>query len=103
MKSLHSETKSESFHSLSIPEYLQPAEKRIIALFNNTSIALTRKQIRDALGDMELSGVCGRVNSLITKNRLANRGERKDPKTRKSQGLVGLPVSVQFSLIGFAA
>lgn len=54
----------------------------------------TRKQLVDAVG-MELSAVCGRVNSLLAKKALCVRGFFVDPKTRKRQELVGLPVAEQ--------
>jgi len=101
MKSAHSETKSESFHSLDIREYLQPSETRIIALFYQSDITLTRKQIA-SLTCLELSAVCGRCNSLITNKRLVARGERKDPITGKNQELLGLPVPVQLDLLAVA-
>lgn len=93
-----SETKSASFHSLSPAGYLQPAQQRVMSLFVDDSIALTRKQITAALGNMELSSVCGRVNALVAAGRLVDRGERVDDHTRKLQQLVGLPVRGQQSL-----
>lgn len=90
--SMFSPTKSESFHSLSPAGYLQPAQQRVMDLFTSTSVVMTRKEITAALGDMELSSVCGRVRALLDAKRLAPRGERIDPKTRKPQELVGLPV-----------
>lgn len=92
-----SATKSESFHSLSPREYLQPAQQKVMGLFADDSIALTRKQIAKTT-DMELSSVCGRVNALIAAGRLVPRGERKDPRTGKLQELVGLPVRGQQEL-----
>ena len=103
MKSQYSETKSESFHSLAVRDYLQPAEKRVISIFYNRPLefTLTRKQIAVMTG-LELSAVCGRVNSLITNKRLVARGERKDPFTGKNQELLGLPVPVQLDLLEVA-
>lgn len=89
---MFSSTKSEAFHSLSPREYLQPAQQRVMDLFTSTAIVMTRKEITAALGDMELSSVCGRVNALLSANRLARRGERIDPRTRKPQELIGLPI-----------
>ena len=101
MRTQHSVTKSESFHSLPVREYLQPSETRIIALFHSHKLTLSRKQIA-ALTGLELSAVCGRVNSLITNKRLVARGERKDPITGKFQELLGLPVPVQLDLLAVA-
>lgn len=92
-----SATKSESFHSLSPAGYLQPAQQKVMDLFADDGIALTRKQIAAAAA-MELSSVCARVNALIAAGRLVPRGERKDPRTGKQQELVGLPVRGQREL-----
>jgi hypothetical protein len=93
-----SETKSASFHSLSPAGYLQPAQQRVMSLFVDETVALTRKQIVAALGNMELSSVCGRVNALVAAGRLVHRGERVDEHSRKPQELVGLPVRGQVEL-----
>lgn len=97
MRINQAETAIASFHSLSVPHYLQPAEAKVMALFAGETVVLTRKQIRNST-DMELSSVCGRVNSLLAKGKLAVRGEVIDQKTKKPQELLGLPVPVQRSL-----
>jgi hypothetical protein len=97
MTSIFSATKSESFLSLSPAGYLQPAQQKVMDLFTDDSIAMTRKQIAAAV-DMELSSVCGRVNALVAAGRLVSRGERKDPRTGKQQELVGLSVRGQQEL-----
>lgn len=67
------------------------------AFIGNTDTTYTRKQLVDAVG-MELSAVCGRVNSLLAKRALCVRGFRIDPKTCKRQELIGLPVAEQGAL-----
>jgi hypothetical protein len=41
---------------------------------------------------MPLHGVCGRVDSLLTKGVLVEEGERRDPFTSKRQKLLRLPI-----------
>lgn len=92
----------EAFHSLPVAGWMQPKEALIISKFTHEQIKLTRKQLALLTG-LELSCVCGRVNSLMTKHALVSRGTTKDPMTGKSQELVGLPVSDQGSLFGLVA
>lgn len=90
-----SETSIEAYHSLSVAGYLQPKEQQVMAAFRGrASTTLTRQQLVDVIG-MPLNAVCGRVNSLLTKKALCVRGFHVDPKTRKRQELVGLPVAQQ--------
>ena len=99
MRSQFSETKSMGFHSLSIQQ-LQNKEKLVLSVFTSEAITLTREQIVDAVSEMKLSSVCGRVVSLMAKGGLVSRGTYICPKSRKTQELVGLPVPSQLLLTG---
>jgi hypothetical protein len=92
---LTAETSIKSLRSLEAAGKIQPAEQAILDLFTAPEITLTRKQIQRCLVNtehsMELSGVCGRVNSLIKKTKLAKRGETVAP-TGKPNETIGLPV-----------
>lgn len=92
----------DAFHSLPVAGYLQPKEQKIMDQFKSDFVTLTRKQLAVLTG-LELSCVCGRVNSLMTKHALVSRGTTKDPITGKSQELVGLPVPIQGNLFGMVA
>ena len=92
----------EAFTSLSVADYLSPKERAVMAAFINDTVVLTRQQLSERIG-MPINAVCGRVNSLVTKHALVPRGTRKDPLTRKSQELLGLPVPVQGNLFGMVA
>ena len=94
MKTMVAETSLEAYHSLPVADYLQPRERDVMALFQKESTTLTRKQIAACTG-LELSCVCGRVNSLVTKNRLAVRGDSIDHVTGKRQEVLGLPLLAQ--------
>lgn len=91
------DTQRASFHSLSVSQYLQPKEKKVLEAFADESVHLTRKDLARITG-MELSAVCGRVRSLLDKDELRVDGERKDPATGKPQELLALPIR-QFELI----
>lgn len=89
------QTGIEAYHSLPVAGYLQPKEQQVMAAFRGRAdTTLTRQQLVDAIG-MPLNAVCGRVNSLLTKKALCVRGFHVDPKTRKRQELVGLPLPGQ--------
>jgi hypothetical protein len=92
-----STTKSESFHSLGVAGYLQPKEKQVLMAFKGGEDTFTRQRLVDVVG-MPLNAVCGRVNSLLAKKALCVRGFHVDPKTRKRQELLGLPVVEQGAL-----
>jgi hypothetical protein len=91
MKTNVAGTSIDAYRSLGVITHLQPLENRVMALFSNPETALSRAQIAEKSG-MALHCVCGRVNSLVTKGALVDRGEAKDPTTRKMVQLVGLPV-----------
>jgi hypothetical protein len=91
------ETSLATFRSLSPADYLQPKERELMAAFTGPEVRLTRQQLSERTG-MALSGVCGRVRSLLDKQELTVRGERKDPNTGKPQELLGLPVFEQVEL-----
>jgi len=81
------DTSREAYWSLVAERKLQPMEEVILGLLAD-NIPRTRKEIRDATG-MELSGVCGRVNSLLASGVVDVIGEKTDPGTRKRQELIG--------------
>lgn len=98
MRTNVAETSLATFRSLSPAGYLQPKERELMQVFERTPDArYTRQQLADMTG-MALSGVCGRVRSLLDKKQLAVRGERKDPATGKPQELLGLPLKGQEEL-----
>lgn len=82
-------TSLEAFRSLQSERKLQPMQQKILDAVADGR-AYTRKQLRDITG-MELSSVCGRVNSMMESGLLEARGEVRDPSTGKPQELVGLP------------
>lgn len=88
MRTNVSETSRMAYHQLRDEKKLQPMQQRILDALR--SGAMTRKQLRDSTG-MELSSVCGRVNSLLASGLVELHGEAKDAKTGKAQELVGLP------------
>lgn len=102
MKTQMNSTSLDAYHSLPVAGYLQPKEQKIMSEFTGEHVVLTRKELAERT-KMDLSGVCGRVNSLIAKGVLIARGHRKDPITRKTQELLGLPVQAQGSLFGKVA
>jgi hypothetical protein len=84
-----SETSREAFHTL--PNlHLQAKEAVIMAIFG-VNTRLSRQQISE-ITRMPLNGVCGRVDSLLTKGALIEEGERRDPFTGKRQKLLRLPI-----------
>ncbi|HJV75370.1 MAG TPA: hypothetical protein VJ654_14180 [Noviherbaspirillum sp.] len=103
MKACVSERSLQAYYSTPVAE-LSRREQEIMVLFGSTDVVMSRKQIWrtlcEALGDRAPGegGVCGRIDSLMTKGQLVHRGEWKDPKTGKPQELVGLPVNGQGSL-----
>ena len=97
MKTMVAETSLEAYHSLPVADYLQPRERDVMALFQNSITMLTRKQIAARTG-LELSCVCGRVRSLLDKKALAVRGDCIDPVTHKRQELLGLTLGEQKGL-----
>lgn len=100
MKTAVAETSLATYWSTPAAE-LNRREQEIMILFNDDSVILSRKQIykilQEALGNSAPGegGVCGRCNALVAAGHLVVRGERIDPKTRKPQGLLGLPVRAQ--------
>lgn len=98
MRTAVAETSLEAFHSLPVADYLQPKERAVMALFTGPEVALSRQQIAE-LARMCLCGVCGRVNSLVTKGALEECGTRRDPGTGKSQALLRLPREAHASLL----
>lgn len=103
MKTSMAETSLAAYQSTPARE-LSRREAEIMVLFGDDTVTMSRKQIWEVLRENFGSkapgegGVTGRVNALVAAGRLANRGERIDPHTNKSQGLVGLPVRGQQSL-----
>ena len=98
MRIAQSDTARDAYRTLRKERRLQPMQKRIMACFAwDHGRGYTRKQLRDLTG-MELSTVCGSVNSLIAAGLLEVIGEVRDPATGKMQELVGLPRVRQRSL-----
>jgi len=82
------ETSREAYRGLIADRKLQPMEQKILdALSDN--IPKTRKELRDQTG-LELSSVCGRVNSLLAVPLVRIAGEKRDSKTGKWQELIEL-------------
>lgn len=88
MRTQVSETSREAFHSIRKEGKLQPMQQSILDALKGGRL-YTRKQLRDVTG-MELSSVCGRVNSLLAAGLVELRGDSVDPKTGKRQELIGL-------------
>ena len=84
------DTQREAFHSLSPEAYLAPKERQILDAFHDQTVRLTRQQLERVTG-MRLSGVCGRVRSLLDKQALEVVGESRDPQTGKLQEVLALP------------
>jgi hypothetical protein len=103
MRTNIAETSLSAYFSLSPAIDLQPKEKQIMALFEapmrmgRNPVELSRQQISKVL-NLPINCICGRVNSLVTKGQLIERGERVDPQTHKSQKLLRLPVVEQAEL-----
>ena len=89
MRTQVSETSREAFNSIRREGKLQPMQKSILDALDGGR-TYTRKQLRQVTG-MELSSVCGRVNSLLAAGLVEIIGEVKDEKTGKRQELIGLP------------
>ena len=92
----------DAFHSLPVAGWMKPKEALVMSKFAHEHIKLTRKQLALLTG-LELSCVCGCVNSLMTKGALVERGSQRDPMTGKKQSLLGLPVPEQGNLLGMVA
>lgn len=89
------ETSLQAYSELQRDKQLQPMQQKILEALAFGD-RMTRKQLRDATG-MELSSVCGRVNSLLAAGLVEIYGEAVDPKTGKRQELIGL-ARVQFEI-----
>lgn len=89
MRTQVSETSRDAFNSIRREGKLQPMQKSILDALKDGRL-YTRKQLRDITG-MELSSVCGRVNSLLAAGLIDLHGEVRDEKTGKRQELIGLP------------
>lgn len=91
MRTQVSETSREAFHSIRREGKLQPMQQSILDAIAGQG-ACTRKQLSRFTG-MELSSVCGRVNSLLAAGLIEIKGEVRDEKTGKRQELIGLPMA----------
>lgn len=98
MRTAVAETSRAAFHSLSVKDYLQPKEREVMAVFERTPAGRYTRQQLSTMTGMPLHCICGRVRSLLDKNRLVVLGETIDPATRKPQELLGLPVVGQGAL-----
>lgn len=90
MRTQVSETSLDAYRSLPVRNYLQPAEAEVMELMRDGN-ARTRRMIADELGWRD-GPTCGRCNSLVASGRLIERGEYRDPITKKSAALLCLPV-----------
>lgn len=92
------DTSLETFHSLGVKSYLQPQERAVMAVFNQSpDKSFTRKQI-SLLTGIPINCVCGRVRSLLDKSQIEITGEAVDSVSKKPQELLGLPVAEQKDL-----
>jgi hypothetical protein len=91
MRTNVSETSREAFSGLQRDRKLQPMQTKVLVALRSGK-AFSRKQICKLTG-MELSSVCGRVNSLIAAGLLELHGEAVDLKTGKAQALVRITMS----------
>jgi len=87
MRTAVTETSRAAYWSLVGEHKLQPMQEKILDLLCD-NVPRTRKEIRDATG-LELSSVCGRINSLIALGVLSVVGYCLDKKTNKRQELIG--------------
>ncbi len=69
MKTNMAQTSLDTYRSLPVASYLQPNEAKVMALFTNADVQLTREQLAQRLGWKE-SAVCGRCFSLVEKHYL---------------------------------
>lgn len=91
-------TSVDAYRSLSLTDYLQPREREVMAVFEREPGArYTRQQLADKTGQ-KLNCICGRVRSLLDKNRLEVRGEFYDTETRKWHQTLAVPVAGQKEL-----
>jgi DNA-binding NarL/FixJ family response regulator len=90
-----SETSLAAFRSIPDAD-LTNCERQVMDLMAD-GISRTRRQIADALGWRD-GPTCGRVNSLVTKVKLEESGERPDPITGRSAKVLRLPVVGQKAL-----
>jgi hypothetical protein len=73
-----------------IQNELQPMERQVMSAFRgDENLRLTRQRIAD-ITKLPLSGVCGRVNSLLEKGKLQEFGHIREAGTNKPRALLGL-------------
>lgn len=95
MRTSVTETSLSAYRALQMDGQIQPKEKEVLAAFGGkTDVLLTRQDIAAKTG-MAINSVCGRVKALLEKGSLQVRSARISPTTRKSQELLGLPVTPQ--------
>lgn len=94
MRAHVTETSVMAYRSLVKDGKLQPMQTKILTALEGCK--MTRKELSVATG-MELSGVCGRVNSLIAAGLVCVSGTKRCDKTNKMQELVSLAAK-QFEL-----
>lgn len=100
MKTQMNSTSLDAYHGMSA-KTLSDREREVMRAFLTERDVLSRQEISEFTG-MALSGIYGRVNSLLAKGVLCVRGRRKISAGRWHD-LVGLPVSAQGSLFGRVA
>ena len=89
MRTQVAQTSLEAYRSLPVRNYLQPAESEVMELMSDGK-PRTRRQIADDLGWRD-GPTCGRCNSLVASKRLIEKGEFRDPVTKKLSALLCLP------------
>lgn len=96
MRTQVAETSLIAYQSLQAEKKLS-AKQALIMGFLASGKAMTRQQIVEVTGE-PINSVTGRVNELLAAKRIVIRGELINPKTRKPNYLVGIPVVEQFNL-----
>lgn len=97
MKTNMAETSLMAHDDLIVERKIQPQELRVLESVERNG-PQTREELAQSTG-LRLSAVCGRVNTLIARKRLTERGTRLNAITRKHNKLVDL-YSLQRDLFG---
>ena len=91
------QTQRDSYHSLTC-KALTNGQNAIMQAFKDAKTCYSRKDLVTVLSK-PINVICPRVNELLAAKKLAIRSTAKDPVTRKTVELLGLPVDVQLELI----
>lgn len=96
MRTQVAETSLVAYQSLQAEKKLSAKQALIMGILA-CGRAMTRQELSHETGE-PINSVTGRVNELLAAKRIVQRGKVINPKTRKPNYLVGLPVVEQFSL-----